>query len=180
MDLVDLIKEKKFLGQEFLTWLWFKSEERGGTIFLEDSGEDITVVFEKHILLESGEGDEREKVICQGLHAGLAEARTGLALGKKIEQARILIGRETFEWNVTIRATLLEFRSVRLPKTMAAGEEEEGPDAAAGMILERISLVETLTRTVDELFRMFLKLRTSAAEWPRENARIADWVRQTG
>jgi hypothetical protein len=30
MDLVDIISEKKFLGQEFLTWLWYKSEERGG------------------------------------------------------------------------------------------------------------------------------------------------------
>ena len=32
MDLVDLIQEKRFLGQEFLAWLWFKSEERGGPV----------------------------------------------------------------------------------------------------------------------------------------------------
>jgi len=178
MDLVDLIKEKRYLGQEFLTWLWFKSEERGGSIFLDDSGEDITVVFEKHLLLESGEGDELEKVICQGLHAGLNEARTGLAMGKKIEQARLLIGRETYEWNVTIRASLLEFRSVRLPKTMNPAEEEEGPDAAAGMILERISLVESLTGIVDELFRMFLKIRTEPEKWLMESKKIAAWVEE--
>ncbi len=34
MDLVDLIEEKRFLGQEFLTWLWWKSEERGGVVAL--------------------------------------------------------------------------------------------------------------------------------------------------
>ncbi len=178
MDLVDLIKEKRFLSQEFLTWLWFKSEERGGTILLEDSGEDITVVFEKHLLLESGEGDDLEKVICQGLHAGLTEARTGLAMGKKIEQARLLIGRDTFEWNVTLRACLLEFRSVRLPKTMTDEEEEKGPDAVAGMILERISLIKTLTRTVDELLRMFLKIRTSGEAWIRESGKIAAWIEE--
>ena len=51
MDLVDLIQEKKFLGQEFLAWLWYKSEERGGTVELPGIG-DILVVFEKHMLLE--------------------------------------------------------------------------------------------------------------------------------
>ncbi len=176
MDLVDLIKEKRFLGQEFLTWLWFASEERGGAILLEDSQEDVNVVFEKHLLLESGEGEDLEKVICQGLRAGLTEARTGLALGKKIEQARLLVARDTYEWHVTIRAGMLEFRSVRLPKTMNAAEEEEGPDAVAGRILDRIYLFELLTRTVDELFRMFLKRRVRPEDWQNERERIAAWI----
>ncbi len=38
MDLVDLIAEKRFLGQEFLTWLWWKSEERGGSVSLPGPG----------------------------------------------------------------------------------------------------------------------------------------------
>ena len=41
MDLVDLITEKRFLGQEFLTWLWYKSEERGGSVNLPGRG-DVT------------------------------------------------------------------------------------------------------------------------------------------
>lgn len=176
MDLVDLIKEKRFLGQEFLTWLWFASEERGGAVMLEDSQEEVSLVFEKHLLLESGEGEELEKVICQGLRAGLAEARTGLALGKKIEQARLLLARDTYEWHLTLRAGTLEFRSVRLPKTMAAAEEEEGPDAVAGRALDRIYLFDLLTRTVDELFRMFLKRRLDPETWENERKRIAAWI----
>ena len=50
MDLVDLIAEKRFLGQEFLTWLWWKSEERGGSVEVAGRG-DVGVVFEKHMLL---------------------------------------------------------------------------------------------------------------------------------
>ena len=80
MDLVDLISEKRFLGQEFLTWLWWKSEERGGSILLPERG-DITVVFEKHMLLEYGEGESSEKLVCTGLQAELQEARTGLLMG---------------------------------------------------------------------------------------------------
>ena len=89
MDLVDLIVEKRFLGQEFLTWLWWKSEERGGSVAMPGEG-DITVVFEKHMLLEYGEGESNEKCICSGLQTELQEARTGLKMGKKLEQARVI------------------------------------------------------------------------------------------
>jgi len=77
MDLVDLIVEKRFLGQEFLTWLWWKSEERGGSIDIPGSG-DITVVFEKHMLLESGEGESTEKIVCTGLQAELSAVQRRL------------------------------------------------------------------------------------------------------
>ena len=49
MDLVDLITEKRFIGQEFLTWLWYKSDERGGTVLLPETGEDITLVYKKSL-----------------------------------------------------------------------------------------------------------------------------------
>ena len=122
MDLVDIIAEKRFLGQEFLTWLWFKSEERGGAVDIPGIG-DVIVVFEKHMLLEYGEGDAHEKVICQGLQTELTEARTGLKMGKKLEQARILLGRGEYEWNFTVKASMFDFKSVKTPKTMATSEE---------------------------------------------------------
>ncbi|MGV1100192.1 hypothetical protein ACUUL3_12395 [Thiovibrio sp. JS02] len=175
MDLVDLIDEKRFIGQEFLTWLWFKSEERGGTIFLPEAGEDIQVVFEKHMMLEYGEGEAHEKLICRGLQTELQEARTGLAMGKKLEQARIRLGRGEYEWNLSFKATLMEFRNVAPPKTMAQSEEGGDAEAVEGRLLEHIGLHEMIVRTVDQLFRMFLDLRIGAG-WEQELARIRAWV----
>jgi len=175
MDLVDLIEEKKFLGQEFLTWLWFKSEERGGTVFLPEAGEDIQLVFEKHMLLEYGEGENREKLICRGLMTELKEARTGLAMGKKLEQARMLLSRGEYEWNLSFKATLMEFRNVKPPRTMSSAEESNDPDAVEGKLLEHIGLHETLVKTFDQLFRMFLAVRTVPA-WEDELARIRRWI----
>ena len=111
MDLVDLIQEKRFLGQEFLAWLWYKSEERGGVVDVPGIG-DVLVVFEKHMLLEFGEGEASEKVICRGLQTELQEPRTGLMMGKKLEQARIHLVRGEYEWHFTLTAALLEFRNV--------------------------------------------------------------------
>ncbi len=177
MDLVDLMVEKRFLGQEYLTWLWYKSEERGGAVFLESSGTDVELVFEKHILLESGEGDSYEKLICQGLQAELQEARTGLAMGKKIEQARIMLIRDDHEFHFTLKGSVFEFRSVRLPKTMTSADESNDPGAAEGRLLDKIGLYEICMRTTDELFRMYLKRRIGE-EWPAELEKLRSWIQK--
>lgn len=177
MDLVDLIDEKRFLGQEFLTWLWFKSDERGGTVFLPEAGSDIQVVFEKHMLLEYGEGEAHEKVICRGLQTELKEARTGLATGKKLEQARIQLIRDDHEWHLTLRGSLFEFQSVRLPKTMANTDESDEPEAMEGRLLDQVGLYEMAVRTVDQLFRMFLEVRAGSG-WNKELSQMQAWVQK--
>jgi recombination associated protein RdgC len=178
MDLVDLIVEKRFLGQEFLTWLWWKSEERGGSVELPGEG-DITVVFEKHMLLESGEGESTEKIVCTGLQAELQEARTGLQMGKKLEQARIVIGHNDYEYSFTLAAALMEFRNVRLPKTEATeNDKSDNPEEVEGMILERIYLFEELIKLVNALFRMFLNVRLGEA-WRDELQKLRHWVAKT-
>ena len=173
MDLVDIIEEKRFLGQEFLAWLWFKSEERGGSIELPGRG-DILVVFEKHMLLEYGEGPESEKLICRGLQTELREARAGLALGKKPEQARIKIGSDDYEFSITLTAATMEFRSVRLPKT-AGTEDGDDPEGFEGQALERIALFEEGIELVNELFRLFISIRASRG-WSDELVKLRAWV----
>ena len=178
MDLVDLIAEKRFLGQEFLTWLWWKSEERGGSIELPGEG-DITVVFEKHMLLESGEGESSEKIVCTGLQAELQEARTGLQMGKKLEQARVLIGHGNYEYSLTLSGALMEFKNVRLPKTEATENDKgDNPEEVEGMILERVYLIEEIIRLVNEMFKMFLVIRVSS-DWNEELSRIRSWVEKS-
>ncbi len=174
MDLVDLIEEKRFIGQEFLTWLWWKSEERGGVVSIPGEG-DVVVVFEKHMLLEYGEGENNESLICRGLQTELQEARTGLVMGKKLEQARIQLTHQDYEWNFTLAAALMEFRNVKLPKTGGESGNDDNPEEREGMILERIFLFEELTRLVLDLFRVFLKVRISDS-WRDELLKIREWV----
>lgn len=176
MDIVDLIQDKRFLGQEFLAWLWFKSEERGGSVDVPGIG-DVTVIFEKHMLLEYGEGESNEKVICRGLQTELREARTGLALGKKPEQARIMFLKGDYEFGVTLAAALLEFRNVKLPKTVDSADESDDPDSVEGRILERIALFEELNNLVNDLFRMFLVIRVGD-QWGPELAKMQQWGSQ--
>jgi len=174
MDLVDIISEKKFLGQEFLTWLWYKSEERGGAILLPGTG-DIQLVFEKHMLLESGEGESLERLTCKGLQTELQEARTGLLMGKKLERARVYLAKGDYEWRFSLSATLFEFRNVSLPKTVSSSDDSSDPLAWEAKVLEKIGMSEEAMHTIDELFRMFLKIRISSG-WPQEKDALKAWI----
>ena len=174
MDLVDLIVEKRFLGQEFLAWLWFKSEERGGSVEVPGRG-DVLVVFEKHMLLEYGEGDASEKVICRGLQTELREARAGLGLAKKPEQAWVRLAYGDYEFGVTLSAALFEFRNIRLPKTVDSADEGKNAESMEARVLERIALFEQLTHLVGDLFRMFINIRASQL-WDEELVKIRAWI----
>lgn len=178
MDLIDIIEEKRFLGQEFLTWLWFKSEERGGTVFLPEAGEDVQVVFEKHMLLEYGEGETQERLTCRGLQTELQEARTGLVMGKKLEQARLHLVRGQYEWHLSLTGSLLEYRNVRPPRTMATADEGNDPEAVEARLLDHMGLFEMAVRTVDEFFRMFVKMRIDRTLWEKELSGMQAWVQK--
>jgi recombination associated protein RdgC len=131
------------------------------------------------MLLEYGEGESSEKCICSGLQSELKEARTGLIMGKKLEQARIQLAQNDYEWNFTMAAAIMEFRNVKLPKTGPANEGGDSPEEKEGMILERIFLFEELVRLVQALFRMFLEIRVSN-DWKDELVKIRKWVHAKG
>lgn len=136
---------------------------------------DVLVVFEKHMLLEYGEGDASEKVICRGLQTELKEARAGLGLAKKPEQARVRLAWGDYEFSVTLAAAVFEFRNVRLPKTAGSEEDDGRAESLEGRILERIALFEQLTRLVDDLFRMYINVRATRL-WNEELVKIRAWI----
>jgi len=124
------------IGREFLTWLWFKSEERSGTVRIHGQS-DIGVVFLRRLVLESGDGEYAETVVCQGLHADLKEGKEALRQGKKITAARLRIAHDKTEWEFTFKADRFHFQSMKLP-TLPENDRDEID--REGQLLERIYL----------------------------------------
>lgn len=176
MDLVDIIAEKRFLGQEFLTWLWFKSEEMDGVVEFDDGEANVIeaiIAFEKLMLLEAGEGENQEQVTCKGMRAELNEARTGLQMGKKLEQARIHLVVGEYEWHMTIKASRMEFRSMKFPKVMKPADDDR--DEVAGALLDIVGVINGACSVIDDIFKRFVAIRISDV-WPVELLRMNAWV----
>jgi len=156
-----------------MTWLWFKSEERDGTISIPGRAE-VGLSFEKRVVLESGEGEYAETVACQGLHADLREGKAAIREGKKVREARLRLEKDGDRWEFTLKADRFQFQSMKLPQ---AGGFDEGGEEKEGGILERISLVETALRTMDELFALFLSRRLSPQWVSEEIPRVRAWLK---
>ena len=159
------------LGREFLTWLWFKSEERGGPVQVPGTG-DAEVSFARRLALESGGGEYSESILCQGLHAGLKEGKAAILEGKKVKEARIQLGVGTEKFEFTLKADSFQFQTLRLPEGIEEEEEEETDKG--GRLLERIYLMEKAAKTADQLFSLFLKKRLSP-QWPGEEI---PWIKK--
>jgi len=159
-------------GREFLTWLWFKSEERNSMIALSGQ-EEVEVVLTRRIALTSGDGDYSEQVVCSGLHAGLQEGKEALRNGKKIKEARIRLGVDTEVFEFTFKADRFHFQTVKLPETL---DEEEDDQDAEGRLLERLYLIEKPINTMERLFSLYCRLRLSP-NWEAEEApRMKKWL----
>ncbi|MBN1381120.1 MAG: recombination-associated protein RdgC [Deltaproteobacteria bacterium] len=158
-------------GRDFLTWLWFKSEERNGSIALTIQ-EEIELVFTRRIVLTAGEGDYSEQVVCQGLHAGLQEGKEALRQGKKIREARLRLGVDTDVFEFTFKADRFHFQSLKLPETA----EEEDDNDAEGRTLERLYLIEKPLKIMENLFNLYLDLRLSPKWEMEETPRMKKWL----
>ncbi|HEX7416136.1 MAG TPA: recombination-associated protein RdgC [Smithellaceae bacterium] len=160
-----------FIGREFLTWLWFKSEERNGRIALTNS-EEVELHFLKRIVLGSGEGEYSQSVVCSGIHAELKEGKEAIRQGKKVKEAGIKLTSNQNEWEFTFKADTFQFQSLK-PPVMDWQETQEDP---SGNILERIYLIENAVKTMDSLYESFLQIRYSPQWEESEMKLLTKWL----
>lgn len=164
-------RESAILGQEFLTWLWFKSEREGGRFKVGD--EWFEVYMEQRVSVEGGSGEGKEVATVAGPHAELREARMGLTTGKKVNRALLRLAQDGEEWTMQLKAEDFAYNSVRTPKVDTRREQGEDPD---GVWLEKLYLLEKCIGFMDALYRQFLEIRLSSIKWPQELAAFRTWL----
>ena len=120
MDFLDIVREKAFLGREFLTWLWFKSEQTGGMIELP-SKDVIELIFLDKMTLDLSDAETPQSVAIKGEHSQLREGLAALKEGKKIEEARISVKRRGKRFQLGPQGHLVPIRVVQNASDPASG-----------------------------------------------------------
>lgn len=164
MGLLEQIESKAFLGEEFLTWLMWRSETRNGLIGVED----IEVHLGGAVVLTAAFG-EAEEVGLKGDHpAESAEMRTALREGKHIARAQMRWVVEGAEWHVTVRGATLALSGLRPPLRSAPLD--------AAWIERRLELLEGFGAAFERVFEAFLAVRLDNRAWKRETEAMRSWV----
>jgi DNA recombination-dependent growth factor C len=165
-----ILHEGRFLGYEFLTWLWFFIEQSGGTFPLENQTMEVHL-GERLILSHPEEGKER--VICTTQAHSLHEARTALQQGKLVEELQVFLNMgEEEEYSLKLDTSLWIVKGLKTPKQMR-GQDEEDED---GRFLEKMYFLEKVLLGLDGLYAHFLSKRLTSA-WDSDTLpMIKEWI----
>jgi hypothetical protein len=172
MDLLDLINRTSFLGPEFLTWLWYRSELQQGVF---DAGGELgpfELWFDDKLTVGSVAINAQENLFKGGHPASSVEARIALRLGKQPSDAKLRIVRASQEWSFSLKADRLEAAGVKLPAVLSREDDE--------VLTERMVLIEQLDTMLKALLRQFLLLRVSPDWAAVELPAIQAWVASGG
>jgi hypothetical protein len=182
MQLVDRIEKRRFVGREFLLWLWFESEVFEATLATAEHG-SFGLWVERQLVVSS---TKQEVTRIKGaLPASAREAKEGLRLGKLPESAGVHVSRGERECTFTLRAESLALAGLRLPAVLGGeGEQDRHPaaallaaprpprrkkareapsDEAHEAFYERMRLTREIEEVVEALYRDFLVLRLAPA-----------------
>jgi len=152
----ELVELNRFVGREFLLWLWFESELYE-TNLTPSTGEPFSLWLETQITLASEAEETRVKAHMPGL---APEAKQALRQGKLPIATKIsaILGGAEFRWS--FKADQLAIGGLKVPAELKA--EEDKFEA----LYDRMRLTELLEAQLEALYRDFVALRLDAA-WER-------------
>lgn len=154
-------------GREFLMWLWYSSEKRGGLANIPEVGEVGYMVEGPLTFVMEGKG-AHEISLKKGEPMLSAEARTALLSGKKLKKAKVQFARGEETWAFTFDADEFIFRNLKLPQTEAFDR--------TGKFQERMILLDTFRLSFFHLFTEFVRERSNSAQWNKTKAAMRRWV----
>ena len=140
MDLLDAVESGRFLGREFLLFLWFESEVLEGQFEMPD-GERFDLWLENQLTLESETAEQEVTRMRGAAPSTTSEAHEALRRGKLPVQARIRIDRGQQAFSAVVSANSLSLSSATIPQLIKEEEEER--------FYERMYLVEELEKMID-------------------------------
>lgn len=158
-----------FLGEEFLTWLWFRIETEGGEFDL-GAGREVGVSFDDFIAFAPRDDDETEQTLKNGSPSRCMEASAALRNGRRLTRARLVFAEADQTWSTILDGPTLNLTAVKLPEDDA---DAEGPGERC---LDRIQGFWRLQQLVVRLYRDFLRERLSPGYLETTGAAQASWM----
>jgi hypothetical protein len=171
LDVAIAYNRFKFLGDEFLTWLWFVIEQ--DSTVLRNADPDLTS-FEigNRIVLEKKHKKALERITIKGEDAGLEEAKVALQNGALVAELNLVYRSTQQKWQFTLKGESLNLSSLKTPKIVPP----ESQDEFEGSVLEKIFLYDKILQFLEKLYKTFVKLRISNRWQSHEISSIKRWL----
>lgn len=171
LDIAVAYNRYRFLGNEFLTWLWFLIENDLSIIHHCDP-DFAALEMGNRLVLENRLANGLETITIKGDAAGLEEALLALRKGASITEMNLIYKSGVLQWQFSLKGESLSFSGLKLPESGSM----ESTDDMEGLVLEKLYLYEKPFELVDQLFSRFIKLRLTP-KWLQEIIpRMRQWM----
>jgi len=175
LDIAVSYNRYKFLGDEFLTWLWFMIETDQNRLCRYDP-DLVSLNIGSRMVLENTRNNAKETVTIKGQDANLEEGLLALKKGAVVTEIHLSYKSGDQHWQFNLKGESLNISNLKLPETGPV----ETPEDLEGAVIEKIYLIEKVVGLVNNLFSHFIKLRISN-EWRNQTVfRIRNWAMSLG
>ena len=161
----------KFIGHEFLTWLWFIIENEPEQLKAVDKNLDSLTLGNRIVIENRRNNEVLETITIKGDDAGLEEGILSLRKGSVVTEINLIQTAGDNIWGYTLKGESLNICSLKTP---AVGQVETGDDIE-GAVVEKVYLYEKVIELINNLFKIFIKKRVSDS-WPETVTHIKKWI----
>jgi hypothetical protein len=147
---LELMEQGRFLGEEFLLWLWMRSMTEGGASGEDGDGSGCFV--DDAIQLASERGEVKEISLRKGNPAESREAFESLSRGMRPVKMKLRLLSGDLEWVFVLNAATLDMGTLKLPPSTGKAPQER--------LHDRLFLLEEGAGHLERRLKRFLRLRT--------------------
>ncbi len=170
LDIAVAYNRYRFMGNEFLTWIWYIIENEDHVVRQCDQ-EAVGLEVGNRMVLENRWANGKETISIKGDAVGLEEGLLSLDKGGSVTEINLIYKSGSLQWQFSLKGESLNFSGLKLPESGAA----EQLDDMEGVVLEKLYLYEKPFQFVDALYRRFIELRLSD-QWKETTAGMIKWI----
>lgn len=170
LDVAVAYSRFQFLGEEFLTWLWYVIDQDFQLLRQLDQDLAALEIGKRMVLINRRNRDGRETVTIRGDHANMDEGLLTLRKGGMVAELHLVYKSGDHEWQFNLKGESLNLSSLKVPAT----GKMESRDDMEGAVIEKIDLCNRAVSLINRLYGHFIKLRLGN-EW---NRNVVPSVRQ--
>lgn len=176
LDISTGYNKYKFIGNDFLTWIWYLAENDVNLLSVTGSDyKNLTLEIGNSLVLENDKKkDSREKITIKGDKAGLEEGLTALKKGAMVTEINLLLTLDEDEFAFTIKGESFNVTGLKTPSSK--GSQDTGSDELEGSVIEKAFFCDRVFEFIDILFNTYMERRSSETFRSEDVKKIKSWI----
>ena len=171
LDLAVAYNRYRFLGDEFITWLWFLIETDQNA-FREMDPDCTELEIGSRVVLENRQKKSLERISIRGDDAGLEEGRLALKKGALLTEISLIFKTGEHQWQFSLKGESLNLNNLKTPGPALPPSAEE----MESFILEKSEQLNKIINFIELAFKAFMRVRVSNKWENKMVPNIKKWI----